>query len=81
MLPSLEGTEVDRERIFRPLKALPHAYIGEDYSTKKSGDKIPIECIDSVSFHSIVVTVKCLLVVLCFTFEILIITNFVSKQL
>lgn len=58
MLPTLEGTEVDRERIFRPLKALPHAYIGEDYSTKKSGDKIPIECIDSVSFHSIVETVK-----------------------
>lgn len=63
MLPSLEGTEVDRERIFRPLKALPHAYIGEDYSTKKSGDKIPIECIDSVSFHSIVETVKCFIMI------------------
>lgn len=49
MLPSMEAAEVDRERIFRSLKALPQAYIGEDYSTKKSGHNIPIKCIDSVS--------------------------------
>lgn len=48
-LPELEAVEEDQDRLFRILKALPHAYIGEDYSSKKSGDKVSIECIDSVS--------------------------------
>ncbi|XP_054283942.1 DNA primase large subunit-like [Macrosteles quadrilineatus] len=52
LLPSMEATGEDQDRIFRYLKSLPHAYIGEDYSTRKSGDKVPIECIDSLARQS-----------------------------